>query len=321
MEILDAKLDRILKQLSELQPIKSDIQDMKNETKAMRTILTEEISKRTEIEEKLKCTDEKQMELENRIYELENKNSYMEKILKQKNILFYNTGIAFSDTFLETKRKIIQLISNNLKIRIEDEDIDSIKKFKSQKDTTATVCVTFCNTHIKNNILANSKLLKGTKISIKRDLTKNEICKEKKALEYLRALKKLGLNVKKVGLNRISLNGKIISETTVSNLISNKNKETLLSLEEQQREEDNSSFLGTKNVVQVPSKPDTNEEPMSIGTDETKKKRLASSPLENPQRSRTFSQGSKLEQNGSKKNISQEESFMRGFLTTSQTQQ
>lgn len=321
MANLDSKLDRILNQLSELIPIKNDMEDMKNETRAIRSILTEEISKRSEIEEKLKNTDVKQQELENRIFELENKNQRMEKMFKEKNLLFYNTEIPFSDTLPVIKRKITQLISNTLKIPIRDEDIDFIKKFKSQKDSTTIVCVTFCSLYIKNNVLSNARLLKGTKISIRRDLTKNEIYKEKKALEYIKVLKKSGFNVKKVGLDRISLNGKIISEATVSGLITNTAKETPCD-EEDQRHKEGNSFLGTNNKFEMPIQPSACEEHSSADPDGTTKKRGASSPLES-QRSRTFSQStkSKIDQNNSKKTFSQEESFLRGFLATSQSQQ
>lgn len=107
-------------------------------------------------------------QLEERLQKLEMVLEDQEQYSRRSNIRIY--GVA-------------EVCRQHLGVDVVERDIDVCHRLKTGNGATGTIIVRFCRRHTINLVLSNKKRLKGTKIVIREDLTKQRVAVYRRACE------------------------------------------------------------------------------------------------------------------------------------------
>lgn len=145
-------------------------------------LLTEKLTKQiNELKDELKNITTKLVNLEKTVDNLQTKNKNLEKIVKENNILLFNSGYNNEELLDFTINKL----NNCLELKLEANDISKIFVLGRNLDSKIIV-VKFTRFLTKQAVLKNCHKLKGKKLSISDDLTEEERIERKQLIKYLR---------------------------------------------------------------------------------------------------------------------------------------
>lgn len=106
----------------------------------------------------------------------------IERDLRAKNVVI--NGIEEQEDETELPEFICQIMTDKLEIEVKEEDMESIERMGRKGQYPRTIHIKFRNESIRNNILKNRKKLKGTKVYVDEDYTR-EIREERKILRQV----------------------------------------------------------------------------------------------------------------------------------------
>lgn len=145
------------------------------------------------------------IDLNNKIGEIETKNKNLELqcnrltyeldgYRRSKNIIIYNIDENLHDGSLDSLEEIIlKLFTEQMKIKFSVNEIDFIKPLGRRESKSRPILVRFCRSLMKNKVLRSAYLLKGSKISISQDFSRE--VRERRKLLYPFLLKARSENV------------------------------------------------------------------------------------------------------------------------------
>lgn len=198
--------------LSSLNEIKTDIKEIKSAIDATKKNIEAIHSKQEYLEDKLN----KQEQLLQGVF----------KKLRKKNLIIFG---LFEDeqSINELEEKVLDLISNKLKINFNLDEIDYVTRISKRRSDSSPrpVIVALTTWRKKRLILSKAFTLKEYKIYIDHDLTPDERNERKILKEQASEYRKKGYKVK-IKNNKLSINGKI--SNNINNATEkNKNKRSL----------------------------------------------------------------------------------------------
>lgn len=168
------------------QVVKDSISELLNENfissiadNVAKKIRIDEVNKNVEeVKNNLSRQDVEIKSLQKQNQELKGRLEGTEHYIRSKNIRVYGIIEQETEVLLE---KMCDVLKSKLKTNITTDDVDQIYRVgKRSAESTRPIIVKFVNIKTKNLILKNRKMLKGTKIVITEDLTreKHAILKE-----------------------------------------------------------------------------------------------------------------------------------------------
>lgn len=172
-----------------LQNIQKELADQKTEIRKSADQVTENITKM--FAEKLKSLEEKSENLEKRVENQEQRLYYMEKLVRQKNIVFF--GIEEKEkSYFELESTILNFVKSKLKIELGLKDIESVSRKGKKSDKPRPIVVTFSTVHKKIEILKTKKSLNDTTYYVKEDFPTNILIKRKELQEQAKLEREKG---------------------------------------------------------------------------------------------------------------------------------
>ena len=211
----DIKMDKLDRLTELVLTVKKDTQDIKKENesinKEIRELKEEWKRKREawerekeEIQKRIKNLEtkrDKADELIERINRIEQKEEARKKREKRNNITLKGEELPRGETPEDTAVKVI---SENLQVEVEIEDI-----FWTRKGERGSILIAkLRNWQQKKEIMIKKGKLKGKKIYIDNDLTKNERETQKAILGIAKAEREQGAHVK-IGYRKVKINDRI----------------------------------------------------------------------------------------------------------------
>lgn len=134
-----------------------------------------------------KISEEVSNRLMNKVSQLEEKLQKMELVVedqeqysRRNNIRIHGIPEVQGENIYG---KIVEVCHQHLGVDIEERDIDICHRLKNSDGTTGTILVRFCRKYIRNLVFSNKKRLKGTKIVIREDLTRQRVAVYRRACE------------------------------------------------------------------------------------------------------------------------------------------
>lgn len=149
-----------------LKVIEKDVSAVKSE---INTIKKEFIAYKTNCDSKVNELNSKITNYEEKL----NKFDDMEQELKKNNLWIFKLQEKDSE---ETKTEVITLLNNKMNLNLSSDDIDVCHRIgKRDPGKTRGIFLQFSTFKMKRNIHNQKKLLKGTGVVIKEDLTKKRL--------------------------------------------------------------------------------------------------------------------------------------------------
>lgn len=134
-----------------------------------------------------KISEEVTNRLINKVSQLEEKLQNMESVIenqeqysRRSNIRIYGVPEVQSEN---PYKRVVEVCREHLGVDIEERDIDVCHRLKTSNGATGTILVRFCRRYVRNLVFSNKKRLKGTKIVIREDLTKQRATVYRRACE------------------------------------------------------------------------------------------------------------------------------------------
>lgn len=166
-------------------------------------------------EEKIILLEKEVQDLKTQIVEIRDEKDNMEQFSRKNNIRIFGINETNKEN---TNELVINLIQNKLNITIDPGEIDMCYRVGTNtEEKVRPILVKFKSNEVRNEIFYKKKTLKGTRITIREDLTKNRV-------------KLVKIAVEKFGAKNVWTNGGkiIIHHANKKNII--RNIENILSL-------------------------------------------------------------------------------------------
>ena len=160
--------------MNALLKIQKELNEQKLEIRKSGENVTEQITLNLNkiLEEKFATWEEKYQTLNARVENQEKRIQFMERQARQRNIVFF--GIEENETsYVNLENNLIKFISDHLSIKLENRDLEAIKRVGKKGDKTRPLIATFSTLGIKINIFKQKRLLKNTPYYINDDYPKH----------------------------------------------------------------------------------------------------------------------------------------------------
>lgn len=134
----------------------------------------------SKFDKKFECLQEMVSNNMRKLSAAEKKIDQLEQYSRKNNLRLFGIPEANSEN---TDNLIVNLCKEKLGIDINKEDIDRSHRVGSDNKTTRAILVKFVSYRVKNDVYRKKKLLKGSKIVIKEDITKHRMELYQKAVD------------------------------------------------------------------------------------------------------------------------------------------
>lgn len=172
-----------------LKEIQNEITRQNQKMNELQLNITNDIN--NNINEKFKEIDMKYNNLTYKLEQQEKKIEFLERQNRRKNIVVF--GVTDDDrNYLHLQSKIINIISNTMKITCLESDIEDIRRIGKKQRNPRPVIVSFQTMGKKLEVLKNKKSLLDTKYNINEDFPKQILEKRKMLQSELRQLREDG---------------------------------------------------------------------------------------------------------------------------------
>lgn len=126
------------------------------------------------------------------LYKLDDKTDYIENQSRRNNVRFDGVLESARETWDETEKKVTKLLSTNMKFQ-EVPPIERAHRVGPKKaDKPRSIVVKFANYKGREAVLRSGKLLKGSNIFAREDLSERVMARRKEQMEAMKAARNLG---------------------------------------------------------------------------------------------------------------------------------
>lgn len=186
----------------------------------LKEIMNEIKAGRAETQNEVKsCKEaiEKMLQITARVEAQERKFNYLEKERKKKNIIIHGLEEGDNETFHQLRQKVEWLLNQTMKTNIEMYEIDNFYRIgRKEIGKNRPIVIKFVTYWRKTETLRNTKYLKGYKISVQQDYTKEELEERTKLVKLMKEEIKEGKHAFIKG-NKLIIEEKRNNEDQVSN--------------------------------------------------------------------------------------------------------
>ena len=170
-----------------LRNIQKDLEEQKITIRQSGDSITEKVTQNLNrtLEDKFSIWEEKQNILREKVENQEKRIYFLEKQARKRNIVFF--GIEENETSYENLEKsILQWIDTYLSIKLEQRDVQEVKRVGKKGGTPRPIIATFSTLGLKINIFKQKRRLKDTPFYMKEDYPRYVLEKRKELQEQVK---------------------------------------------------------------------------------------------------------------------------------------
>lgn len=192
------------------------------------------------IKTNLEMIKNENIQLKQKISEMENKMHYLESLCNQNTMVFYNVPETTVENNIQCEEKIIYAINSNMNVAVEKKDIERTYRLGKKNNRNRPILVKFVNYKTKSEVSKNRSKLRGSGLAITDYFTSKVLEERKELMVYFNMEKEKNKNVY-LKYNKLCIDD---VEYTLDDLKNNKKGKQLKKIKEKQTsagniEEDN----------------------------------------------------------------------------------